>query len=125
MAMELRLFVCFRDNYGVLLHDTVSGATAAIDAPEAAPVEAALKKTGWRLTDILVTHHHADHTAGIGELKGQHQCRVVAPRPEALRAETVGDPGDRQRLEAGPERLPLVLARLSGQRHLESIAAHH
>ena len=27
--------------------------------PEAAPVEAALKATGWKLTDILVTHHHA------------------------------------------------------------------
>jgi len=21
--------------------------------------------TGWRLTDILVTHHHGDHTGGI------------------------------------------------------------
>ena len=48
-----------------------SGATAAIDAPEAAPVEAALKATGWKLTDILVTHHHGDHTGGIAELKGR------------------------------------------------------
>ena len=60
-----------------------SGATAAIDAPEAGPVEAALKATGWRLTDILVTHHHGDHTGGIAELKQRHKCRVVAPRGEA------------------------------------------
>ena len=53
------------------VHDPASGATAAIDAPEAAPVEAALKATGWRLTDILVTHHHGDHTGGIAELKQQ------------------------------------------------------
>ena len=53
------------------LHDPASGATAAIDAPEAAPVEAALKATGWKLTDILVTHHHADHTGGIAELKAE------------------------------------------------------
>jgi len=65
------------------VHDPSSGATAAIDAPEAAPVEAALTASGWRLTDILVTHHHGDHTAGISELKQRHHCRVTAPRSEA------------------------------------------
>jgi hydroxyacylglutathione hydrolase len=85
MPAEIYLFTCLTDNYGVLLHDPASGATASIDAPEAAPVEAALQKTGWRLTDILVTHHHADHTQGIGELKARHKCRVVAPRAEAAR----------------------------------------
>src|SRR5215472_10216483 len=64
MPAQTRLFLCLKDNFGVLLHDPESGATAAIDAPEAAPVEAALKSTGWRLSDILVTHHHAGHTAG-------------------------------------------------------------
>src|SRR5215472_3649520 len=85
MPAQTRLFLCLKDNYGVLLHDPESGATAAIDAPEAAPVEAALKTTGWRLTDILVTHHHADHTSGISELKQRHRCRVVAPHGEAAR----------------------------------------
>src|SRR3954471_24929604 len=83
MAPEVKLFACLKDNYGVLIHDPASGATAAIDAPEAAPVEAALRETGWRLTDILVTHHHADHTGGIAELKQKHKCRVVAPLAEA------------------------------------------
>src|SRR5215831_13036822 len=85
MPAQTYLFGCLSDNFGVLLHDPQSGATASIDAPEAAPVEAALQKTGWRLTDILVTHHHNDHTAGIGELKARHQCRVTAPRGEAQR----------------------------------------
>jgi hydroxyacylglutathione hydrolase len=85
MPAQTYLFGCLSDNFGVLLHDPDGGATASIDAPEAAPVEAALKKTGWRLTDILVTHHHADHTAGIGELKARHHCRVTAPRREAAR----------------------------------------
>ncbi len=83
MPAETKLFRCLKDNYGVLIHDPASGATAAIDAPEAAPVEAALKATGWKLTDILVTHHHADHTGGIEELKARHKCRVVAPKAEA------------------------------------------
>jgi hydroxyacylglutathione hydrolase len=95
MAAQTYLFPCLKDNFGVLIHDPASGATAAIDAPEAPPVEAALKKAGWRLTDILVTHHHADHTAGIGALKAAHKCRVVAPRNEAQRIahvdETVGE----------------------------------
>ena len=83
MTAETRLFLCRSDNFGVLVHDPQSGATAAIDAPEAAPIESALKSTGWKLTDILVTHHHADHTDGITALKGKYECRVVAPDAEA------------------------------------------
>jgi hydroxyacylglutathione hydrolase len=85
MAAETHLFTCLKDNYGVLLHDPKTGVTAAIDAPETDAVEMALKKTGWKLSDILVTHHHADHTAGIADLKQHHGCRVVAPRAEAAR----------------------------------------
>jgi hydroxyacylglutathione hydrolase len=95
MPAQIHLFPCLQDNYGVLLHDPGSDATASIDAPEAAPIEAALVETGWRLTDILVTHHHGDHTAGIAELKRHHRCRVVAPRGEAARIalvdQTVGE----------------------------------
>lgn len=95
MPAQVHLFPCLSDNYGVLVHDEATGATASIDAPEAAAVEAALAKTGWRLSDILVTHHHHDHTGGIAALKERHGCRVVAPRKEASRVpgvdETVGE----------------------------------
>src|ERR1700719_2263619 len=83
MAAQCLLFPCLKDNFGVLLHDPESGATAAIDAPEAAAVETALRTKAWRLTDILVTHHHHDHTGGIDELKERHRCRIVAPDAEA------------------------------------------
>jgi hydroxyacylglutathione hydrolase len=85
MPAQTHLFLCLKDNFGVLLHDPATGATAAIDAPEAAPIEAALKQTGWKLTGILVTHHHADHTQGIAALKDHHKCRVVAPAGEAAK----------------------------------------
>jgi hydroxyacylglutathione hydrolase len=85
MTAQVHLFPCLQDNYGVLLHDPQTGATAAIDAPEAAAVENALRAKGWRLTDILVTHHHADHTGGIAALKEHHRCRVTAPLREADR----------------------------------------
>jgi hydroxyacylglutathione hydrolase len=98
MPVETHLFRCRSDNFGVLVRDPASGATAAIDAPETSTVEAALQAKGWKLTDILVTHHHADHTDGIADLKKKYRCRVVAPRAEAAKIplvdETVGE-GDK------------------------------
>jgi hydroxyacylglutathione hydrolase len=91
MPAETMLFRCLNDNYGVLIHDTASGATAAIDAPEAAPIEAALKASGWTLSDILVTHHHGDHTGGIAELKKKYRCRVVAPLAELAKISLVDE----------------------------------
>ena len=83
MTHEIEIFPCLADNYGVLLHDNVSGATAAIDAPEAVPILAALARRGWQLSDILVTHHHADHVQGISELRAHFpQVRVSGPAAE-------------------------------------------
>jgi len=81
--LEIRQFPCLSDNYGVLVLDKATGATASIDAPEAGAVKAALAETGWSLSHILVTHHHLDHTGGIEELKGETGCEVVGPRGEA------------------------------------------
>jgi len=66
---EIRTFLCRSDNIGVLIRDPQTGACAAIDVPEAGPVLRALNETGWRLTDILVTHRHGDHVEGIPEVK--------------------------------------------------------
>jgi len=79
MAAEIRAFPCLSDNFGYLIHDPVTKATASIDAPEAGPIIKALQREGWTLTDILVTHHHVDHVGGIAELKAKYNCRVVAP----------------------------------------------
>lgn len=83
MAAEIRLFPCLSDNFGYLIHDPVTKATASIDAPEAGPIIKALQREGWTLTDILVTHHHMDHVGGIAELKDKYNCRVVAPHDKA------------------------------------------
>jgi hydroxyacylglutathione hydrolase len=86
MAAMTHLFSCLSDNFGVLIHDPATGATASIDAPDAGPVEKALAQTGWTLTDILVTHHHGDHTAGVAPLKEKYKCRVVGPVSQQFRA---------------------------------------
>ena len=83
MAAEIRLFPCLSDNFGYLIHDPETKATASIDAPEAAPVIAALEHEGWTLSDILITHHHHDHVGGVAELKQKYHCRVVAPHDKS------------------------------------------
>ena len=35
MPAQTHLFLCLQDNFGVLIHDPATGATASIDAPEA------------------------------------------------------------------------------------------
>ena len=88
MPAQSCLFLCLKDNFGVLVHDSETMATAAIDAPEAAPVEAALKRTGWQLTDILVTHHHHDHTGGIEALTARFPVPVYGPARESIPGRT-------------------------------------
>lgn len=79
MAAEIRTFTCLNDNFGYLIHDVETKATASIDAPEAGPILKALEREDWQLTDILITHHHGDHVGGVAELKRKYNCRVVAP----------------------------------------------
>lgn len=78
-------FPCLSDNYGVLIHDSDKGLTASIDAPEAGAIRRALKDKGWKLTHILTTHHHADHTGGNKALKAETNCTIVGPKREAAR----------------------------------------
>jgi hydroxyacylglutathione hydrolase len=89
MAAEISLFTCLSDNFGYLIHDPATKATAAIDAPEAAPILRALEREGWTLTDILITHHHGDHVGGVAELKQKYNCRVVAPHDKSARISSV------------------------------------
>ena len=81
--LEVHQFPARSDNYGVLVHDPDTGATASIDAPDADAVLAALERTGWTLTHILITHHHGDHTAGNKRLKAATGCIIVGPKVEA------------------------------------------
>jgi hydroxyacylglutathione hydrolase len=83
--LDIHQFPCLSDNYGVLIRDTVTGLVAAIDAPHAGQVEAALAAKGWTLTHILTTHHHADHTDGNLALKEKHRCTIIGPRAEAAK----------------------------------------
>jgi hydroxyacylglutathione hydrolase len=80
---------CLSDNYGYLLHNSVTGETAAVDTPDAKPYQKELAKRGWKLTHILNTHHHLDHTGGNMELKVDG-VKVYGPAVESIPGRDIG-----------------------------------
>ncbi|MCW2246781.1 hydroxyacylglutathione hydrolase [Azospirillum fermentarium] len=83
--MDIHRIPAFDDNYIYLLHDGETGTTAVVDPGDAAPVQAELDRRGWRLTHILLTHHHNDHIGGVAALKAAHHCTVAGPRADRHR----------------------------------------
>ncbi len=87
MSFEIVTVPCLSDNYAFLI---VNGDQAAVvDIPEAAPLIAAIRDRGLTVTDILITHHHADHIQGLGALQD-----AVGP------ARVIGGAADAHRLPA-------------------------
>jgi len=82
-SLEFFQFPYMDDNYGVLVHAPSSGETACIDAGDATAATNALKTKAWTLSHLLITHHHADHTAGLSELKAATNCKVIGPAPQS------------------------------------------
>jgi hydroxyacylglutathione hydrolase len=86
MTTHVHQFPCLQDNFGVLIHDSGSGSTAAIDAPDADAVIAEAASQGWAITHLLITHHHWDHTQGIPALKARFpDIQVLGPARESAR----------------------------------------
>jgi hydroxyacylglutathione hydrolase len=85
MALQIVTIPCLEDNYAFLAHDPATGATAAVDVPEAEPILAALRERGWTLSDVLLTHHHADHVQGLGALLAKAPARVIGAAADAHR----------------------------------------
>ncbi|MEY3306564.1 MAG: hypothetical protein RLZZ413_602 [Pseudomonadota bacterium] len=85
MPLDLVTIPCLSDNYAFLIHDPASGATAVVDVPEAAPILAALRQRGWTLSQILLTHHHADHIQGVAELRAATGAKVAGNAADAHR----------------------------------------
>lgn len=80
---ELVTIPCRADNYAFLLHDPETGHVILVDAPEAGPIQAELDRRGWRLAEILITHHHEDHIAAVAELR--QGARVIGAARDAHR----------------------------------------
>ncbi len=80
--LKIEIVPCLNDNYAYLVHDPEEGVCAVVDPSEAGPVRAALERHGLRLTHILNTHHHFDHTGGNLPLKEEFAAVVVGPEKD-------------------------------------------
>jgi hydroxyacylglutathione hydrolase len=76
-SLQIETIACLKDNYAYLVHD--AGLCAVVDPSEPGPVMAALTAHGLKLTHILNTHHHWDHTGGNKVLKEMFGAVVVGP----------------------------------------------
>ncbi|WP_413113899.1 hydroxyacylglutathione hydrolase [Thaumasiovibrio sp. DFM-14] len=82
--LTIKSIPAFNDNYIWLIHNP-EGQAIVVDPGVAEPVLKWLEKHQMRLDAILITHHHADHTGGISELKRQFpECQVIGPKHDPV-----------------------------------------
>jgi hydroxyacylglutathione hydrolase len=81
-VLEIHQVPVLSDNYVYLAHDAETGATGVIDPAVVDPVLAVADAKGWKITHILNTHHHADHTGGNMEIKSRTGCTIVGPKAD-------------------------------------------
>ncbi len=76
-----------------MLHD--ASRAVVVDPGDANVVLQALQTHSLNLSAILLTHHHADHTGGVDELRAATGCQVIGPAfetmPEPLQRVSGGD----------------------------------
>lgn len=80
--MRLTPLPAFRDNYLWCLD--LNGQALVVDPGDAGVVKTWLTQEGLHLAAILITHHHADHTAGLAVLKADYGCPVWGPAEDIL-----------------------------------------
>ncbi|MDP1925339.1 MAG: hydroxyacylglutathione hydrolase [Thiobacillus sp.] len=67
----------FDDNYIWVLHD--GHHAIAVDPGDPVPLVAFLDAHQLKLTAVLITHHHRDHTGGNLVLRQRYDCAIHAP----------------------------------------------
>ena len=85
ISIDIHQFPCLNDNYGYLVHEPVSGETAAIETPDAERYLEEARLKGWKITQIWNTHWHPDHAGGNIRLKEATGCRIIGPAGEAAK----------------------------------------
>ena len=78
MTLTIERIPTLGDNYTYLVICDRTQEAAIIDAPEAEPVIRRVEASGARVTKILSTHHHPDHSAANPELAERYGVPVIA-----------------------------------------------
>lgn len=107
--LEIIQLPALSDNYIYLLHEPVSGETAAVDPADAEPVLAALRQKDWQLSNVFNTHHHADHVDGNLQLKRQTGCKIVGAKADRQRIPGIDiEINDGDRIKLGDQTLEII-----------------
>jgi hydroxyacylglutathione hydrolase len=106
--LQIHQFPCLEDNYGFLIHDTETGATATIDTPDADAILREAEAKGWRISDVWNTHWHPDHAGGNAAIKERTGATVTGP----AEVERIGLAPDRIALEGDVVQLGSIKARV-------------
>ena len=85
MSLKIIVVPCLTDNYAYIIHDTNSNKTTLVDAPDFEPIKEQLEKQKWGLDNILITHHHEDHIAGISSLVTEYDPVVFGAEADKER----------------------------------------
>lgn len=85
MPLQIERIPTFSDNYTYLVICEETREAAVIDAPEAEPVIRRAEETGAKVTKILSTHHHLDHSAANPDLADRFGAPVYAHVSDAER----------------------------------------
>ena len=86
--LTVRAVPVLTDNYVWLIGNPDSGEAIAVDPSVAQPVLDAVETDKLRLTQVLNTHWHPDHTGGNEAIKAATRCSITAPA-EAQRVSAV------------------------------------
>tara|TARA_A100001015_G_scaffold184357_1_gene205118 strand:- start:6779 stop:7540 length:762 start_codon:yes stop_codon:yes gene_type:complete len=77
-VINIKPLKAYTDNYIWLLETNEE--VSVVDPGDAKPVLDYLRKTNKNLKDILITHHHFDHTAGVPELENIISGSIYGPK---------------------------------------------
>jgi len=82
--MHIESLPVFSDNYIWLLVNDENKNVVAVDPGDAKTLANFLIKQNFKLTDILITHHHADHIGGVLDLRKHNSLNVYGPIDETI-----------------------------------------
>ncbi len=83
--IKIEVIPAFDDNYIWAIYHENGTKVAIVDPGDATVVLQFLEKNCVELSDILLTHHHADHIGGVPELLEHYpKCRVFGPSNENI-----------------------------------------
>ena len=85
MYFQLITIPCLSDNYAFILYHVENRAALLVDAPEAGPINEILTKNNLTLEKIFLTHHHADHVEGLGEILDKHNALTIGAQADIHR----------------------------------------